>query len=203
MILRRDFYERDVITVAKELLGKIIVHELPEGITAGRIIETEAYSGPEDRAAHSFGGLRTTRNEVMYGKKGHAYVYLIYGRYYCINITAGDFAGKPEAVMLRALEPLVGAEIMAKRRRAVPGKKANLTNGPGRLCMAMDITKALNKADVTVYPFYIKDAPSVAIRDIMKTTRIGIDYAGEWKNKPCRFYIKGNNCVSIKARKKQ
>jgi DNA-3-methyladenine glycosylase len=196
MILQRAFYKRDIITVAKDLLGKIIVHELPEGTTSGRIVETEAYMGPEDKAAHSYAGRRTARNEVMYGEKGLAYVYLIYGMYYCINITAGEEPGKPEAVLIRALEPIVGEEIMAKRRKAVHQSLANLANGPGRLCMAMNITKAQNKADITKPPLQIEDAPTVASQDITETTRLGIDYAGEWKNKPWRFYIKGNNCVS-------
>ena len=198
MILQRAFYERGVVTVAKELLGKTIMHELPEGITAGRIVETEAYMGPEDKAAHSYGGRRTARNEVMYGEKGHAYVYLIYGMYFCLNITAGAVPGKPEAVLLRALEPVAGGEIMSKRRHVVHGSKAHLTNGPGRLCMAMGITKTQNKTDLTAPPLYVKDAPAVPQEEIVETTRIGIDYAGEWKSKPWRFYIKENAYVSAK-----
>ena len=104
MILKRGFYERDTIEVARELLGKIFVHQSPEGTTSGRIVETEAYKGPEDKAAHSYGGRRTTRNEVMYEEKGHAYVYFIYGMYNCVNIIAGEVPGKPEAVLIRALE---------------------------------------------------------------------------------------------------
>jgi DNA-3-methyladenine glycosylase len=198
MILQREFYKKDVTTVAKELLGKIIVHELPEGITAGRIVETEVYRGPEDKAAHSYGGRRTARNEVMYGEKGHAYVYFIYGMYFCINITAGNLPGKPEAVLIRAIDPVAGEEIMAKRRHVIHGSKANLTNGPGRLCMAMDITKAQNKIDLTAPPLYIKDATPVHQEEIVETTRIGIDYAGEWKNSLWRFYIKENRNVSKK-----
>lgn len=200
MILQRNFYKRDPNTVAKDLLGKILVHESSDGTTAGRIVETEAYSGPEDRAAHSFGGRRTARNEVMYGEKGHAYVYFIYGMYYCVNITVGSVSGKPEAVLLRALEPVAGEEIMAKRRNAVNARKVNLTNGPGRLCMAMNITKKQNLADMTASLLYIKNAPSIAPEDIVETTRIGVDYAEEWKNKPWRFYIKENPYVSVKSR---
>ncbi len=198
MILQRTFYERDVITVAKELLGKIIVHEQPEAVTAGRIVETEAYMGPEDQAAHSYGGRRTARNEVMYGEKGHAYVYFVYGMYFCINITAGNSPGKPEAVLLRALEPVAGEEVMAKRRRVVPGKIANLTNGPGRLCMAMGITKEHNKMEVTTPPLYVKDATPVPQEEIVQTTRIGVAYAGKWKEEPWRFYMRGNEYVSVK-----
>ena len=198
MILQRAFYERDTVAVAKELLGKIIVHETNEGATVGRIVETEAYRGPEDQAAHSSGGRRTPRNEVMYGEKGHAYVYLIYGMYFCLNITAGNIVGKPEAVLLRALEPVAGENIMARRRRVNGGGVGNLTNGPGRLCMAMGITKAQHMLDVTVAPLYIKDAPLVDSEEIVETTRVGVEYAGEWKNLPWRFYIKGNKYVSVK-----
>ena len=106
MILNRAFYQQEIWDVARGLLGKILVHESDDGVTAGRIVETEAYMGPEDQAAHSFGGRRTLRNEVMYGAKGHAYVYFIYGLYYCLNVTAGSLPGKPEAVLLRALNQL-------------------------------------------------------------------------------------------------
>jgi DNA-3-methyladenine glycosylase len=198
MILQRAFYERDTITVAKELLGKILMHESVEGTTEGRIVETEAYLGPEDLAAHSSGGRRTPRNEVMYGEKGHAYVYFIYGMYFCVNITAGDVAGKPEAVLLRALEPVGGEKIMASRRGVVGGRINSLAGGPGRLCMAMGITKAQNKLDVTKPPLYIKNAPPVSLEEIVETTRVGVDYAGEWKHSPWRFYIKGNKYVSMK-----
>ncbi len=142
MILQESFYQRETITVAKELLGKILVHETKEGITSGRIVETEAYQGPEDQAAHSYGGRKTARNEVMFGQKGRAYVYFIYGLYYCLNVTTGNLPGKPEAVLIRALEPITGEEIMAKRR----GKQikfANLTNGPSKLCMAMKVYQKL------------------------------------------------------------
>ena len=198
MILQRRFYQRDTITVAKDLLGKILIHESSEGITAGRIVETEAYRGPEDQAAHSSGGRRTARNEIMYGPKGYAYVYFIYGLYYCFNLTAGDVAGKPEAVLLRALEPVEGEDLMAKCRGAKQAKFNGLTNGPSRLCIAMGITKAQNKLDLTAPPLYIKDAALVPQEDIVETTRVGVDYAGDWKNKHWRFYIKGNKFVSIK-----
>jgi DNA-3-methyladenine glycosylase len=198
MILKRSFYERDIIEVSKGLLGKILVNESVEGKTAGRIVETEAYRGPEDQAAHSFGGRRTTRNEVMFGQKGHAYVYFIYGMYFCINVTAGDVAGKPEAVLIRAIEPVAGMEIMTKRRSAKVAKPANLASGPGKLCIAMGITKKLNKADITFPPLYIENAPTIPQEDIVETTRIGVEYAGDWKNSCWRFYIKENNSVSIK-----
>jgi DNA-3-methyladenine glycosylase len=196
MILQRLFYQRDTIAVSKDLLGKILVHESSQGATSGRIVETEAYRGPEDQAAHSSGGRRTARNDVMFGQKGRAYVYFIYGLYYCFNVTAGDVPGKPEAVLIRSLEPVVGQEIMAKRRGIKQAKVANLTNGPSKLCMAMGISRPQNKTDLYSPPLYIKDAPPVSPSDIVETTRIGVDYAGKWKNKPWRFYIEGNSYVS-------
>lgn len=195
MILQRIFYQQDILKVSRDLLGKILVHETPEGTVAGRIVEVEAYAGPEDRAAHSYGGRRTQRNDVMYGEKGHAYVYLIYGMYYCVNFTAGNVPEKPEAVLIRALEPVEGMEFMAKHRKLTDGLK-NLTNGPGRLCMAMGISKAENKLDVTAPPFYIRNAEPVPQSEVAETTRVGVDYAEEWKDKPWRFYIKGNPYVS-------
>ncbi|MGD0450033.1 MAG: DNA-3-methyladenine glycosylase [Candidatus Bathyarchaeia archaeon] len=198
MILERTFYQQEVKTVASGLLGKILVHESVDGITVGRIVETEAYMGPEDQAAHSSGGRRTARNEVMYGPKGHAYVYFIYGLYWCFNVTAGAVPGKPEAVLFRALEPVAGEDLMAKRRGVAEGKSANLTNGPSKLCMAMSISKLQNKADLTAPSLYVNCALPVPKEEIVETTRVGVDYAGEWKNKPWRFYIKGNRFVSVK-----
>lgn len=198
MILQRQFYQQDTITVSRDLLGKILVHESGQGVTSGRIVETEAYRGPEDQAAHSSGGRRTVRNEVMFGQKGHAYVYFIYGLYYCFNVTAGNVPGKPEAVLIRAIEPVTGRDIMAKRRSILKSRAANLTNGPSKLCMAMGISKQQNKLDLTVPPLYIEGAPSVSRKDVVETKRVGVDYAGEWKNNPWRFYIKGNRYVSAK-----
>jgi DNA-3-methyladenine glycosylase len=195
VILPRSFFQHDTIAVSKSLLGKILVHQTAEGTTAGKIVETEAYRGPEDKAAHSYGGRRTARNEVMYGEKGHAYVYLIYGMYNCINITAGSVAGKPEAVLIRALEPVEGVELMAKRR-GCPEKPANLTNGPGRLCIAMGISRVQNLLDLTFPPLYLKDAPEVPLNEVVASKRVGVDYAGEWKDLPWRFYIKNNRFVS-------
>ena len=198
MILQRPFYQRDTVTVAKDLLGKIFVHESSQGMTSGRIVETEAYKGPEDQAAHSSGGRRTPRNEVMFGEKGHAYVYFIYGMYYCVNVTTGNVLGKPEAVLLRALQPVAGKEIMAKRRGTKQTEAIKLTNGPSKLCIAMDISRPQNKTDLTSPPLYIKDASPVFPDDLVKTKRIGVDYAGKWKNNPWRFYIKENKYVSAK-----
>jgi DNA-3-methyladenine glycosylase len=200
MILPREFYKREPLTVAKALLGKVVVHETSEGTTAGRIVETEAYMGPEDRASHAYGGLRTIRTETQFGAKGHAYVYLIYGMYYCFNVTVGEVPGKPEAVLMRALEPIEGAELMARRRLAAKGNIVELTNGPSKLCAAMGISKKQNGADMCTPPFYILNAPPVPEEDIDAATRIGVDYAYEWKHKPWRFYIKNSPNVSFKIR---
>jgi DNA-3-methyladenine glycosylase len=198
MILERAFYERETLTVAKELLGKLFVHESPEGTTAGRIVETEAYIGPEDKASHAYGNLRTKRTEPQFGEKGRAYIYLIYGMYYCFNVTAGKTAGKPEAILIRALEPVAGIEVMMKRRPAAKGKVVNLANGPSRLCMAMGLSKTQNGADMTAPPLHIDSDEFVPESDIVHTTRIGVDYADEWKNTPWRFCIIDNTYVSVK-----
>ncbi len=194
MILPRSFYRGDVLEVAKNLLGKVLVHDTSEGMTSGRIVETEAYCGPEDLAAHSARGRRTERVELMYGEKGHAYIYFIYGMYWCFNVTAGATPGKPEAVLVRALEPVRGTELMDKRRGTQ--NVTNLSNGPGKLCMAMSLTGAQTKADLTKPPLRITDAPAIPQECILATARIGVDYAGEWKNQPWRFYIKDNSFVS-------
>jgi DNA-3-methyladenine glycosylase len=112
MILKRVFYERDILTVAKDLLGKEVVHKTTQGSIVGKIVETEAYLGPEDKASHAYRNLRTKRTETQFGPKGHAYIYLIYGMYYCFNTTAGEIPGKPEAILFRALEPIEGIELM-------------------------------------------------------------------------------------------
>jgi DNA-3-methyladenine glycosylase len=199
MILQRSFYTRNPLTVAKDLLGKTLVHETSEGVTSGKIVETEAYMGPEDKASHAFRNLRTSRTETQFGPKGHAYVYLIYGLYYCFNTTAGAVPGKPEAVFFRALEPLEGTELMMKRRPSAKGRIAALANGPSRMCLAMDITKKQNGADLTIPPFYIcDDGVKVPETEIAQSTRIGVDYADEWKHKPWRFYLKDSPFVSRK-----
>ena len=197
LILDRSFFQRSTLSVAKDLLGKVLVHHSALGVTSGRIVETEAYLGPEDQAAHSSGGKRTARNDVMFQEKGYAYVYFIYGLYHCFNITTGDVFGKPEAVLIRALQPLEGVDLMFKRRSKIKNI-VDLANGPSKLCLAMDITKKQNKHDLTVSPLFLKDAPSIPDEDIIQKTRIGIDYSGEWKNRPWRFYIKENKYISKK-----
>lgn len=183
--LTREFYERDAECVAHDLIGKILVHDSNEGRTSGVIIETEAYKGPEDKAAHSYGGRRTSRTEAMYLTGGHAYIYLIYGMHYCFNVTA-NFAGKPEAVLVRALDPLDGLDLMASRKKS--HDKRNLCNGPGKLCCAMGITRELYGEDLCGGELYILD--NEAPEEILTSPRINIDYAEEYRDVLWRYYVK-------------
>ena len=196
MILKREFYERYTLTVAKELLGKLLVHETREGTTIGKIVETEAYNGPEDKASHAYNNLRTERTEVQYGPKGHAYVYQVYGMYFCFDVTSGRLVGKPEAILVRALEPIGSLGVMMRRRKASKGQITNLTNGPSKLCMAMGISKKQNGVDLCVPPLRIETGVTVDERQIVQTVRVNIDYADEWKLLLWRFLIKNNPFVS-------
>ena len=170
--LAHDFYRQDTLTVARALLGMHLVGRIGAQRRIGRIVETEAYLGPEDRAAHSWRG-RTRRTEVMFGPPGRAYVYLIYGMWNCLNVvTAAE--GTPHAVLLRALEPLQGL-----------GQR---TSGPGLLCRAMDIDRRLNGADLTGPALWIERPPSSPPVRIGRSARIGVDYAGDWARRPWRFF---------------
>lgn len=184
------------MTVAKELLGKLLVHETGEGTIIGKIVETEAYNGPEDKASHAYNNLRTERTEVQYGPKGHAYVYQVYGMYFCFDVTSGRLVGKPEAILVRALEPISGLEVMMRRRGVSKGQIANLTNGPSKLCIAMGISKKQNGVDLCLPPLRIETGVTVDERQIVQTVRVNIDYADEWKHLPWRFVIKNNRFVS-------
>ena len=200
MKLDRDFYARDTLIVAKELLGKVLVHNINGNILKGKIVETEAYLGVIDKAAHSYGGRRTKRTETMYGLPGIAYVYLIYGMYYCFNIVTKK-EGIPEAVLIRGVEPLIGLDQMAINRfnktydNLTTYEKKNLTNGPGKLSMAFNIDKTLDKEDLCKDKLYIEKGQGDKL-NIVETTRIGIDYAEEAKDYPYRYYIDGNRYVS-------
>jgi DNA-3-methyladenine glycosylase len=193
--LKREFYERNTLLVASELLGKSIVHTTEEGTVAGKIVEVEAYIGPDDAAAHTFKGLRSNRTEVAFGPGGHAYVYLIYGMYYCFNIVT-NVSGKPEVVLVRALEPIDGLELMKKRRNTE--KVNNLCSGPGKLCAAMGISREHNAADLCGDSLYLLDSPKISEKDIVTTPRINIDYAGEAITYPWRYIIKDNKFISKK-----
>lgn len=194
MKLPRTFYERDAITVAKELLGKLLVHNSEEGRTSGIIVETEAYMGVEDKASHSYGGKKTKRTSTLYDKPGTAYIYLVYGIHCLLNVVTGP-EGVPMAVLIRALEPKEGIELMKARRQLEDIRR--LCKGPGSLTKAMGIGMELNGTDMTGDRLFIEDIGYYP-REIVQTTRIGVDYAEEDALKPWRFYIKGNRYVSRK-----
>lgn len=192
MILGLDFYERPVLEVARDCIGKILVRSTPEGEVRGRIVEAEAYCGPRDRAAHSFGGRRTARTEVMFGRAGHAYVFFVYGMHYNFNLVTGR-VGEPEAVLIRALEPLSGMALMAARRKMAP-ERVELTNGPGKLCQACAIARSDYGVDLcSGSALHLLDAPGAKVA---RSPRIGVDYAGSWAARPWRFYEPGNRFVS-------
>ena len=193
--LPREFYLRpDVLTVSRDLLGKLLVVPGPNGErVSGKIVEVEAYRGPEDRASHAYGGRRTKRTETMYGAGGIAYVYFVYGMYYQFNVVNGA-EDVPHAILVRALEPVEGIEIMRTRRHGHLDR--NLTNGPGKLCIAMGIDRQLNAADLLGDKVWLEDFETVSPRRIARGPRIGIDYAQEWIDKPWRFWIRDNSYVS-------
>lgn len=239
--LDRKFYRKDAIQLAKDLLGKYLIHNINvyevnpnirtgdsnsrgnlskdrtdimagEGtnkadanraLLIGKIVETEAYMGFHDKGAHTYNGRRTPRTEVMYGEEGHAYIYLIYGMYHCLNAVAAK-EGIAQAVLIRALEPVEGMEVMAVNRfnKSISELKSkqviNLTSGPGKLCKAFNITRELNGEDLTGDKLYIcKNTLDKDDFNIIEAKRIGIDYAEEAKDFLWRFYIEGNKYVSV------
>ena len=153
MKISKEFYNKSGLDLAPKLLGLTLVHRTKDGITSGKIVEVEVYMGSKDRAAHSFSGKPTKRTKVMFGEFGHAYIYLIYGMYYCMNVVANEI-GTAEAVLIRALEPLEGIELMTKRRNGKLLKQ--LCSGPGKLCDAMGIDKSNNGMDLTGSQLYIE-----------------------------------------------
>jgi DNA-3-methyladenine glycosylase len=194
--LPREFYARAVLTVARECIGKVLVHRTPDGEAAGRIVEAEAYRGPLDLAAHSSRG-HTPRTAAMFGPPGFAYVYLLYGISWAFNIVAAA-EGEPHAVLIRALEPLRGYELMAHRRRKTATAR-ELTNGPGKLTQALSITGADYGRDLCGDILYLEEC-DVRPRRIGRSPRINVDYAGDWVHKPWRFYERGNRYVSVAPR---
>ncbi|NJL18864.1 MAG: DNA-3-methyladenine glycosylase [Bdellovibrionaceae bacterium] len=192
--LPRDFYERgDVVAVARDLLGKLLCTRRRGVLTAGRIVEVEAYAGKDDRACHAHGGRRTMRNQVMYGPGGHAYVYLCYGLHVMFNVVTNR-EGRADAVLVRALEPVAGGEVM-RRRRKLGKDRGNLTSGPGVLTQAMGLTLRDNRADLLGDTVWIEDC-GLRVEEIACGTRIGVDYAGVDAIRPWRFWIKGCPMVS-------
>jgi len=184
--LPRTFYNRPAIEVARALLGTVLVH----GSTSARIVETEAYLGLEDRAAHSWAGP-TPRTQVIFGKPGHAYVYFIYGMYHCLNVVA-EPEGSPGCVLIRAVEPLEGIPRMRRRRPAARAVE-NLANGPGKLTLALGIDRRHNGADFTTGPLTIHPPEHSEKIHIGVSPRIGIRHCADW---PLRFFIQGSRFVS-------
>jgi DNA-3-methyladenine glycosylase len=195
--LPRSFYARPVLAVARDVIGKLLVHDTPEGRVAGRIVESEAYRGPEDRAAHSYGGRRTARTEVMFGPPGYAYVFFVYGMHHQMNLVTTE-DGAPHAVLLRAVEPLVGLELMATRR-GLPATDRNLTNGPGKLCQAFGIDRGHYGLDLCEARLFLAEGPRGRV---LRSPRVGVDYAGVWAERPWRFYEHENPWVSRAPRRR-
>jgi DNA-3-methyladenine glycosylase len=185
-ILPRAFYARSTVKVARDLLGKVLVH----GRTAGIIVETEAYPGGDDRASHSSRGI-TNRTRVIFGPPGHAYVYFIYGMYECFNITV-DREGTGGCVLIRALEPVDGIPLMRRRRPRAHGIE-DLANGPGKLTLAMSITRRHYGVDVTRGALVVREPAAPSPVEIVATPRIGITHNAD---RELRFVIAGNRFVS-------
>jgi DNA-3-methyladenine glycosylase len=199
--LLREFFRRHALALARELLGCVLVHDSPEGRTAGVIVETEAYRGPLDKAAHTYARRRTPRNEAMYGPEGHAYVYLIYGIHECFNVVGGE-KGAPEAVLVRALEPTQGQSLMARRRGLdlqTKGALQKLCSGPGKLTQAMGINRRLHYGiDLCGDQLFILRGRVYSDDEVASTPRINVDYAGAWAKLPWRFVVIDSPYLSVR-----
>lgn len=196
--LSREFFARPTHEVARDLMGKLLWRRTDLGLCGGRIVETEAYGGPDDLASHARAG-RTRRASIMYGEVGHAYVYLIYGMHECLNVVAyGDV--EAGAVLLRALEPVAGIEAMRARRGRPADPASRLCSGPARLCQAMSVDRTLNGHDLTVDDqLWLSADPDQPAEDraVASGPRIGVDYAGpDWAELPWRFWLFGHRSVS-------
>jgi DNA-3-methyladenine glycosylase len=194
--LPRQFYTRaNVLTVARELLGRLLVVPAVDGTRiSGIIVETEAYRGPQDRACHAYGGRRTNRTRTMYEVGGTAYVYFVYGMYHQFNVVT-NAEDVPHAVLVRAVEPVEGIDLMRKRRHGRADE--SLTSGPGKLCLALGIDRGLDRADLLGERVWIEEGRGPISRSAIAVgPRIGIDYAGEWADKPWRFWIRNSSFVS-------
>jgi DNA-3-methyladenine glycosylase len=194
--LPREFYTgANVLTVARQLLGHVLVLPAPDGRrVSGIIVETEAYRGPADRASHAYGGRRTDRTETMYQIGGTAYVYFVYGMYYQFNVVT-NVKDIPHAVLVRALEPVEGIELMRERRPGLADH--HLTSGPGKLCIALGIDRKLDRADLLGDRVWIEEGETrIGPSAIASGPRIGVGYAEGWADKPWRYWIRGNRFVS-------
>ena len=196
MKLTRDFFDRPTLDVARDLLGKTLVRRLGGRTLSGMIVETEAYIGPEDLACHASKG-KTARTATMFGPAGVAYVYMIYGFYFCLNAVT-EAEGYPAAVLIRAVEPLENIAVMRKLRKN-PARDTDIASGPGKLCMAMSIDKSLNGAELGGRELWVEDR-NLACGEVSASPRIGVDYAGAYRDKPWRLFASGNPHVS-KARR--
>ena len=192
--LGRDFFTRtDTLRVARDLLGKLLVVPTPSGRrVSGMIVETEAYLGEIDKGAHSYGGRRTARNEIMYSEGGHVYVFFVYGMYYQLNFVTGQI-DHPHAILIRAVEPVEGIETMRERRGVMKDK--NLTSGPGKLCIALGVDRSFNGADAVGERIWLEEYRDLKKSEIVTGPRVGIDYAEEFVDMPWRFWVKGNEFV--------
>lgn len=196
MKLPHEFYTRqETLQIAQDLLGKTLVVPTETGERVSAIIvETEAYLGEIDKAAHSYKNRRTKRTETMFAVGGTVYIFFIYGMYYQFNIVVGE-KDVPHAILIRGVQPLENIETMRERRgKKMPDK--NLTSGPGKLCIALDIDKRFNGADITGDKIWLEDGREISIKEIAYGKRIGIDYAEEFSENPWRFWIKDNPFVS-------
>jgi len=195
--LLRNFYTRDTLIVAKELLGKYIIRKTEKGKLIGKIIETEAYIGPQDKASHAYKGKRTARNEVEYLTGGHIYIYLVYGMYWQMNITTAE-KDQPECVLIRAIEPIINKKLKVQSSKFKTTTQSlellkNLTNGPGKLCKWLNLDKSFYGEDLTKSKrIWLEDRKAdVEPFQIIATGRIGIDYAGPyWSRRKWRFLYK-------------
>ena len=202
MKVTREFYNRNAHIVAKELLGKVLVRNTADGVVKGRIVEVEVYKGTMDSmdyACHAFPMKRTGRTEIMFAEAGHAYIYLIYGMYSCINIVCNE-EDVPECVLIRALEPVDGIELMQKRRKQE--KLYALCSGPGKLCQALALTREQNGLDMCGEEFYVEADTEYSDFKIAAGKRINIDYAKEAVDFPWRYTIAGHPFLSIKEKTK-
>ena len=196
MKLSREFYLQSGLVVARELIGKQLVHRTPEGTTKGLIVEAEAYMGHADAAAHSYRASSAGRTAIQYGPGGCAYIFTLYGMHTCMNVVANR-ENCPEAVLIRALQPTEGLELMQRRRRQT--KLRSLCNGPGKLCQAMGITKAHYGMDLCGEELFLETVDGLT-PEVAATKRINIDYAGEAKDYLWRFVWRGNEFVSVEPR---
>ncbi|WP_114458715.1 MULTISPECIES: DNA-3-methyladenine glycosylase [unclassified Halanaerobium] len=193
--LKHNFYQNDAVAAAEKLVGKLIVREINDKKIIVRIVETEAYAGPDDKASHAYNNRKTERTEVMFKNGGHVYVFLIYGIHHCLNIVTGK-RGIPSAVLIRAVEPVLGIDLIRENRGVKSNKEEDLTNGPGKLAQALKIDLSFNGYNlITGSKLYILDNESNNLK-IKSSERINIDYAEEYKNKKWRFYLADSKFLS-------